>query len=345
MYEIVDEAVVDKTLNDVIKDSQYFEAQSLGILDQVYNESGTTAGAILLSNKQDLTSEQVKDLLDNGPKNELYLWPGQTVTFKLNTGITAQIGMHTVQGNSVQYSVNDISGTMNSSTDMFYHTVSDEVTISANENNSGALSITLLKIFGTNADGIFAKVTEPQVSAALFRMANYSSAPVDPVDPVDPEPEVPTEPEVVYADASLTVSLADYAGNQVASAVLTANGVEGETHSFTAEEILAAAAEQMPEKYALVDASAVSGVDVAYGAQQTASVQVGKVATLKVTYVNILGRKLGTATITKVQTSAGNCRISTSEIRNNAPAGRRVIWFTNAKIPYGTTSNLVVPVI
>lgn len=345
VYEIVDEAVVYKTLNDVIKDSQYFEAQSLGILDQVYNAAGTTTGAILLSNQKSLTTAQVKDLLDNGPKNELYLWPGQTVTFKLNAGITAQIGMHTVQGNSVQYSVNDISGTMNSSTDMFYHTVSDEVTISANENNSGALSITLLKIFGTNADGIFAKVTEPQVSAALFRMANYSSAPVDPVDPVDPEPEVPTEPEVVYADASLTVSLADYAGNQVASAVLTANGVEGETHSFTAEEILAAAAEQMPEKYALVDASAVSGVDVAYGAQQTASVQVGKVATLKVTYVNILGRKLGTATITKVQTSAGNCRISTSEIRNNAPAGRRVIWFTNAKIPYGTTSNLVVPVI
>lgn len=348
VYEIVDEAVVDKTLNDVIKDSQYFKAQSLGILDQVYNESGTTAGAILLSNQKSLTTAQVKDLLDNGPKNELYLWPGQTVTFKLNTDITAQIGMHTVQGNAVSYSVvsnndNITDRTMNSSTDMFYHTVSGEVTISADANNSGALSITMLKLFGTSEDRpTFAEVEAPQMAAALFRMANYSSAPVD---PVDPEPEVPTEPEVVYADASLTVALADYAGNQVASAVLTANGVEGETHSFTAEEILAAAAEQMPETYALVDASAVSGVDVAYGAQQTASVQVGKVATLKVTYISILGRKFGTATITKVQTSAGNCTISASEIRSNAPAGHRGIWFTNAKIPYGTTSSLVVPAI
>ena len=147
------------------------------------------------------------------------------------------------------------------------------------------------------------------------------------------------------ADAVLTVSLVDYKGKQVASAELTANGVEGETSTFTAEEVLAAAKAQMPKGYALVDESKVTGAEVVYGQSGAVSVRIGKVATLKVTYVNLFGKKAGTATITKVQTSNGNCQISASEIRENAPAGRRVVWLSNVKIPYGSERSIVVPVL
>lgn len=330
-------------------ESIYADQIADNALSQVYSTAGTTAGVVLTSTSDKYTGADLTDLLDNGPKNEIFLLNGQRLTFTVTTNREVQIGLKAPCG-AVSFTMNNTAKTLSSSTDMFYKVLDkaeneSAQTITIENTGDNVLSITKLKICDDPNATLGALTADDLVPALLsLGFQEGPSAPVDPVDPVDPEPE-PTEPEVVYADASLTVSLADYAGNQVASAVLTANGVEGETHSFTAEEILAAAAEQMPEKYALVDASAVSGVDVAYGAQQTASVQVGKVATLKVTYVNILGRKLGTATITKVQTSAGNCRISTSEIRNNAPAGRRVIWFTNAKIPYGTTSNLVVPVI
>lgn len=321
-----------------------------GVKTQVYEDVGTLTGAIVVADGNKVTSENLTDLLNNGPKNELYLVPGSAVTFTLAEGVTAQIGMKTVQGESVTVLYNDENKTIASSTDMFYgNPAIGSVTITNPENSGGILSITLLKYWGAaSSANLLAEVSDEQIGFAL-RSLNLVAEETDPVDPTDPvtpveppvDPEVPVEPEITYADATLTVGLVDYTGKEVASAVLTKNGVAGEPTAFTAQEILAAVAEQMPEKYALVDESAVTDMDGAYGVGRATTVQVGKVATLKITYVNLFGRKIGTVTITRVQTSAGTCQISASEIRGSAPKGRAV-WLTPVRVPFGSEMSIIV---
>ena len=75
-----------------------------------------------------------------------------------------------------------------------------------------------------------------------------------------------TEP-VETADAALTVSVIDNNGSAVAETVLTANGTVGETHTFAAEDIQAAAEGILPEGYELTGEAA--DVEVAYGESGT----------------------------------------------------------------------------
>ena len=66
-------------------------------MDQVY-ASGNVNSAVVVDPKAGITSEQLKDFVDNGPKNELYLSHGQSVVFSLNQA--AQIGLKGVNGNA-----------------------------------------------------------------------------------------------------------------------------------------------------------------------------------------------------------------------------------------------------
>ena len=88
-------------------------------MSQVY-ASGNVNGAVIIAPESSITSDQLKDLVENGPKNELYLQPNQTVVFSLNQ--EAQIGLKGVNGEA-SYTVEKatISGTGTvSTTDMFY---------------------------------------------------------------------------------------------------------------------------------------------------------------------------------------------------------------------------------
>ena len=68
-----------------------------------------------------------------------------------------------------------------------------------------------------------------------------------------------------------------------------------------------------------------------------------KTYTLKITFVNLFGKKVGTATITK--TGDGLCVISATEIRAAAPAGRTAIWMIPIRLPAGSNGNVIIPVI
>ena len=59
----------------------------------------------------------------------------------------------------------------------------------------------------------------------------------------------------------------------------------------------------------------------------------------------MLGRKVGTATITKSGTAGQRCVFSASEIAAKAPAGRHVMRLVSANVSYGKTESIVVPVI
>lgn len=337
-----------------VKDSQYADQIAKNLHSQVYASGEATSGAVIVTAADaSYTENQLTDLLDNGPKNEIYLKNGQALVFTVKTKRVVQIGLKALDQATTYKIDNGATENLNSSTDMFYTVKNagvEEQTITITNTGDGILSITKLKVCDDPAAALGALTAEdliPALESLGYQKAPATVEPVEPVDPVTPTvPEEPEEPVVNYADAELTVALVDYTGKQVASAVLTANGVEGEQKSFSAEEILAAAKAQMPGKYALVDEKAVAGASVAYGESKTVTVQVGKLTTLKITYVGLFGRKVGTATITKVQTSGNSCQFTAAEIRSNAPASSRlVVWLTNVKVPAGSEMSLIVSAI
>lgn len=342
--------------------AQYADQIAKNTLSQVYATAGTLNGVVITEKPGTYTDDNLTDLLDNGPKNEIFLRPGQSLTFTITTKREVQIGLKAPHA-ATTYTIKDgetsvKSDTISSSTDMFYKIVSkagSEASHSITIYNSGSeiLSVTKLKVCDDPNASLSSLTEEALIPAMLSHgyekkpEGTYPVEPTDPVEPVNPtdpvEPTEPEQPEVVCKDATLTVSLVDYTGKQITSVDLTANGVEGETKAFTAGEVLAAAKANVPNGYVLVDESKVTGAEVAYGQSGKVTVQIGKTATLKVIYVNLRGKNVGTATFTKVQTSGSSLQISASDIRDNAPAGRRAVWLTNVRVPYGSEMTIVVP--
>ncbi|MBP3664303.1 MAG: hypothetical protein J6J03_04000, partial [Tyzzerella sp.] len=235
---------------------------------QVYASAESSEGAVVVSyqtpNEEgtlvDATVD-VQDLLDNGPKNELYLRPGDAVVFKVTTNRVTQIGLKALNA-SVNYSVNNGTTTttadLNTSTDMFYKLADQkdtatEVTYTITNNSGGILSITELKICD-NPNVTFGELTEEDIAQALVSLGFESKE----------------EPEVVYADATLNISLSDTAGVELAATTLTSNGIVGETAAFTAAAIEEAVTSILPEGYELAEAS-YTDQEVAYGEEATVS--------------------------------------------------------------------------
>lgn len=311
--------------------------------DQVYNAIDG-ASAIITSESVDYAnSSTLQDLLDNGPKNELYLWAGQKLTFSVTSSRALQIGLKAPAGEtsySLSYTVDGTTKavadtTMTSTEDLFYALGNDigteqTYTITVTNNGANILSVTDLKICD-DPSAAFAPLQEADIRNILLA-AGY----VDP-DATD-EPE---EPVVPTADAVLNIVLVDYTGKRLSTAQLVTSGPANSTAVFTAEEIMAAA--KMPKGYDFADT--VSEAAVICGTSGTVTIRAGKVATLKVTYVNVFGKTVGTATFTKVQTSAGFFSVTAEQIKNAAPEGRTALWLTGAMAAYGRETNLIVPVL
>ncbi|MCI7098420.1 MAG: family 20 glycosylhydrolase [Lachnospiraceae bacterium] len=312
------------------EESQYANQIARDTLAQVYSTAGVANGAVLID-ASDNTTADVQDLLDNGPKNELYLRPNQSVTFKLTGADNVQIGLKALD-HAVTYKVNNGDGiTLNTSTDMFYpYDMEKGKTITiTNTGSEGILSITDIKFAGENTDSAaaavsyFAELDEADLMPALMCLG--------------------FEPEPTTADATLNISVADYTGTELASTVLTANGTEGEDNVFAAADIAEAAKSVLPEGYALADETAVADQTVVYGEDGTVTVQAGKVATLNVTYKKLFGKTVGTVVLTKVQTSdSTKATFSASEIRAAVPEGYTAMSLIGTSVKYGSESSKTV---
>ncbi len=89
-------------------------------------------------------TDSVKDLVDNGPKNEVYLAHGETLVFKINQD--AQVGVKCLNGGSgtiESTGSTDEPTEVTAQTDMFYAVEAGTVTIT--NNGSGTLAVTELK--------------------------------------------------------------------------------------------------------------------------------------------------------------------------------------------------------
>ena len=112
--------------------------------------------ALILSGLSDVeytaaTIDAAQDLLDNGPKNELYLAPGESLLFKVGnvTGKNVQVGLKKLHGDSVTCTVNSKEHTVYS-TDMFYKVEMDGEMVTITNNSTGILSVTELKVASGN---------------------------------------------------------------------------------------------------------------------------------------------------------------------------------------------------
>ena len=234
--------------------SQYADQIAENALSQVYSKAGSTAGAVVLS-QYPYTEGDAQDLLDNGPKNELYLRAGESVVFSVTGSV--QVGMKALNAD-VNYTINNgTEAKLTSSTDMYYKVDSSNVTIT--NNSGGILAITKVKVLG--GAGTFAALTEADLMPALMSLGFTAE-------------ETPDTPEAAKADATANIILTDAAGSELASTALTANGTAGKTHTFTAADIQAAAEGILPEGYELTGEA--SDVEVAYGESETVELQAEK---------------------------------------------------------------------
>ncbi|MGM9537039.1 MAG: family 20 glycosylhydrolase [Candidatus Onthomonas sp.] len=230
------------------------------IAGQVYSASNVTSeGAIILSANEEFTSDMLKDLLDNGPKNEIYLQQNQALVFTIKTDRVVQIGLKALNA-STSYTINnDNSEALSTSTDMFYTVLNkgsgdatNGTTITITNKGGGILAVTKLKVCD-DPNATLGTLTEEDLIPALLSLGFEE----------EPGTTEPTEPEVTYADAQLNITVT--AGADTLTTGLTANGVVGESITFTADEIRAAVEGlTLPEGYVLGEQD-YSETTVAYG--------------------------------------------------------------------------------
>lgn len=195
---------VDSVIDNGNGKSQYAKQVAGNVLSQVYASNGVDSGitAVVLSKKDangdnsNVDADDAQDLLDNGPKNELYLRNGQIVTFNLNKA--AQIGLKGVNGDAT-FTINGTQKSV-STTDMFYPVSSGTITIENTSNN--LLSITKIKAFiGSNnvpektvASALFAPLSEDDLVPAMIALG-YEADPAKPSETPAPTktPEKPVK--------------------------------------------------------------------------------------------------------------------------------------------------------
>ncbi len=322
-YELRDAVLT--ALNVSAEDSKDYKSLAANVYSQIANTAGElnlSSSAVILG---DASKGDVTTLLDDGPKNEVQLSANQSLTFALTSTALArsvQIGLRSA-GGTVTYTVNGVEKTLSSTVDMFYELDSAAATNTITV-TSGTLLITDLKVCDAPADAeIFGKLTETDIVTAL-RYLGFADDSVT---------------EVTYADATTTVNLVDYKGTVLASTELTANGVEGETASFAAADLQAAAETVLPSGYAFAE-EITSDAEAVYGESGSVDVLIGKVATLKINYKRGF-KTVGTATLTHVQTSASSkTTFTTKEIKAAAPSGYTAISIVGTKVNFGSSKTI-----
>lgn len=233
--------------------SQYADQIAENVLSQVYATSSPKEGSVVLSKNETFSDDtDVQDLLDKGPKNEIYLWPNQALVFTINTNRVVQIGLKALN-EATSCTINGTEKSLSASTDMFYEVLgkaenASEQTITITNKGAGILAITKLKVCD-DPNATLGELTAEDLIPALVSLG-YEAEPVE---------------------AAATLNITVQAGGETLTTTLTATGTEGERHTFTAAEIQAAVeALELPEGYTL-DGITFEDVTVTCGEASDAS--------------------------------------------------------------------------
>lgn len=145
------------------------------VLDAVFNETDTITGAVILTDDSNGTDTVTvdKELLNIGPKNEIYLKNGQAVVMQIpTTYTTVQVGMRSLTGDAVTYKINTEEKTMNSTVDMYYKVVPVEGKLVIQNVSGGILALTKLKVTGagTTTNDVSVETTPEAIRYAMALM-------------------------------------------------------------------------------------------------------------------------------------------------------------------------------
>ena len=157
----------NKVLASVETDKSKYAADIAKKTAQVFATAEKDISAVMFSNSGKFTEAELQDLLDNGPKNEVYLYSGDSIVFKLERD--AQIGLKGVNG-ATTYTMTGTAGGTLQTTDMFYKVSAGDITIT--NTGSNVLSITKIKYFGnlTSPTSLFGEISEQALTATLLSM-------------------------------------------------------------------------------------------------------------------------------------------------------------------------------
>lgn len=325
--EVRDITIAGSTYNLADIDDWYKYGEN--IISAVYDASNNGSGAVILGAGNEVTADA--DMINNGPKNEIYLKSGQTIAMRLTASAydKVAVGMRSLNGGTVSYEINNQQGSVSSTVDMYYEVQPNDGMIVIENKSNNVLALTKIKVTSPVYEASGASLFTMDADTMAFALQCIADV---------------TE-TVETADAALTVNIVDANGNAVAETVLTANGTVGETHTFAAADIQAAAEGILPEGYELTGEAA--DVEVVYGESGTTKIQAGKVAVLNVTYKNWLGKTVGTAKIvSEPQTSSKSSYLFTwNDVRKQAPDGYVLInLLTFKNVSYGSEKSMSVTV-
>ena len=257
--EVRDITIAGSTYNSDEIDDWYKYGEN--IIDAVYDTSNNGSGAVVLEQGNTIAADV--EMINNGPKNEIYLESGQTIAMKLNTLSYDKVvvGMRSLNGGTVSYQINNQpESTLSSTVDMYYEVQPQNGMLVIENTGDTVLALTKIKVTSPVYEAGGASLFTIDADTMAFALQCIAD-------------ETGT---VETADAALTVNIVDANGNAVAETVLTANGTVGETHTFAAADIQAAAEGILPDGYELTGEAA--DVEVLYGESDTMELQADKAA-------------------------------------------------------------------
>lgn len=144
------------------------------VLDAVFDDKDVISGAaIIASNGTVNTNVTVdKDLVNIGPKNEIYLKQGEAVVMQLTGSYASvQVGMRSLTGAEVSYKINGTSDTMKSTVDMYYKVTPAAGKLVIQNVSGGILALTKLKVTSAAAASTDDPGVVPQTTPEAIRYA------------------------------------------------------------------------------------------------------------------------------------------------------------------------------
>ena len=151
------------------------------VLDAVFDDKDVISGATIIDSNGTVNTNVTvdKDLVNIGPKNEIYLEPGQAVVMQFTkTYASVQVGMRSLTGAAVTYQINsETAKTMNSTVDMYYPVklVGNMLVIRNTSENDEILALTKLKVTSATAatgndSGVIPQTTPEAIRYAMALM-------------------------------------------------------------------------------------------------------------------------------------------------------------------------------
>lgn len=149
------------------------------VIDAVFDNEDATriSGAVLIKKNYNESTGGTevtvdKDLVNIGPKNEIYLNPGEAVVMQLTGSYASvQVGMRSLTGTPVQYKINTEEKTMNSTVDMYYKVSLAEGKLVIQNVSGGILALTRLKVTSAAAASTDDPGVVPQTTPEAIRYA------------------------------------------------------------------------------------------------------------------------------------------------------------------------------